>query len=151
MERRLRLVSAHLEPPLQDEPAADTGALDLLTERQVKQYIIDGFVIVQPKELPGGIDRFASEFYDKARNIAGPDVVNPGSAHRDRTEMLWEELTPEVNAVLADRSTNGALTSLLGPDWIAPPGNSLMHVSQPTDQVGERFPATPCIGRLPSW
>eukprot|EP01050_Picozoa_sp_SAG11_P010710 SAG11_NODE_1089_length_5920_cov_12.988146_2_plen_659_part_00 len=30
--------------------------------------------------------------------------------------------------------TGGALTSLLGPDLIGPPGNSLMHVAQPGDQ-----------------
>lgn len=40
--------------------------------------------------------------------------------------------------MLSSPTVGGALASLLGPDLIAPPGNSLMHVAQPTDQTFHR-------------
>ena len=100
---------------------------------QVKDFIVDGYLVITPDGLPGGREQFASSFYSKARSIAGPDVV--GNEYRSRDETLWEALTPEVNAVLSESAVHGALTSLLGPDFIGPPGNSLMHVSQPSDQM----------------
>ena len=105
----------------------------LLTERQVKDFIVDGFLVLTPEELPGGREQFASKFYDKVRSIAGPEVV--GGEYRSRDETLWEAVTPDVNTVLAASTVRGALTSLLGPDFVGPPGNSLMHISQPSDQM----------------
>ena len=111
--------------------------LSLLTpavrRSQVKDFIVDGYLVITPDDVPGGREQFASSFYDKARSIAGPESL--GSDYRSRDETLWEALTPEVNAVLGSPTTHGALTSLLGPDFIGPPGNSLMHVSQQSDQT----------------
>eukprot|EP01052_Picozoa_sp_SAG31_P044575 SAG31_NODE_7826_length_1588_cov_1.928811_2_plen_223_part_00 len=105
----------------------------LLDAAAVKSFIVDGYLVMTPDDVPGGRENFAASFYDKAHSIAGPDIV--GSEHRSRDETLWEALTPEVNAMLGSSTVRGALTSLLGPDFIGPPGNSLMHVSQPSDQM----------------
>jgi hypothetical protein len=61
-----------------------------------------------------------------------------GANYRADDERLWASVTLEVNAVLSSPTVGGALASLLGPDLIAPPGNSLMHVAQPTDQTFHR-------------
>eukprot|EP01043_Picozoa_sp_COSAG02_P040600 COSAG02_NODE_3299_length_6989_cov_8.204935_1_plen_214_part_00 len=137
--RRVERLTSHLSNsvcPVHGATTAEGGGgtvATLLTERQVKDFIVDGFLVLTPEDLPGGRERFASSFYDKARSIAGPDII--GSDYRSRDETLWEALTPEVNAVLGSSTVRGALTSLLGQDFLAPPGNSLMHVSQSSDQM----------------
>lgn len=157
--RRVERLTSHLSNnvcPAHGATTAERGgaggtlATSLLTERQVKDFIVDGFLVLTPEDLPGGRERFASSFYDKARSIAGPEVV--GSDYRSRDETLWETLTPEVNAMLGSSTVRGALTSLLGPDFLAPPGNSLMHVSQPSDQmcVHAFNPCQPCSAFPPT-
>lgn len=148
--RRLGALGCHLQPSDtggRSSSSIHAGAAKLLTAQQVQSFIVDGFLVLTPDddELPGGRHEFASEFGDKAREIAGYAAAEAegeitaaaGSSqhHRDRsTTELWAALTPGVNTVLGARTTRGALTSLLGVDWVAPPGNSLLHVSQPTDQ-----------------
>lgn len=142
---RVGSFAGHLSPNTTGTSAAPGAAaapqpsatpVELLTEDAVKGFITDGFLVLQPEDVPGGREQFASSFLAKARSISGPEAV--GDATRSRDETLWAELTPEINAVLGAPSTQGALTSLLGPDYIGPPGNSLMHVSQPSDQTFHR-------------
>ena len=126
---RLRKIGRHLEggqevdadvaaaPGVQEEEPA---AKDLST-LQLTSFIRDGFLLLPTvDELPAG---FCDRFYDKAYELR--------DAPRDE---LWGSLTDEVNAVLAGPTCRGALTSLLGPDFLMPPGNSHMHVSFQGDQ-----------------
>ena len=141
--RRVGALAGHLSPagsaaggPAGDSTVGEPAGNELLTEAAVKSFIVDGFLVLQPEDVPGGREHFASSFYAKARSISGPEAV--GDATRSRDETLWAELTPEVNAILGAPTTQGALTSLLGPDFLGPPGNSLMHVSQTSDQTFHR-------------
>jgi hypothetical protein len=94
-----------------------------LSARQLQSFIRDGFLLLPTvvSEMPPG---FCERFYEKA--------YQHRNAPRDQ---LWGELTDEVNAVLAGPTCKGALTSLLGADFLMPPGNSHMHVSFDGDQV----------------
>eukprot|EP01050_Picozoa_sp_SAG11_P010709 SAG11_NODE_1089_length_5920_cov_12.988146_1_plen_135_part_00 len=87
MIRRLASLHGHLSPETMRcvqgrEPAASpaaTGAeagavamwedgaprLTLLTETQVKDYIVNGFLVLDPRGLPGGQQQFANSFYAK--------------------------------------------------------------------------------------
>ena len=145
MASRVSAILSHLNSaPVDDDPIVATGAAPdaatvsperLLTEAQLKEYIVNGFLVIQP-DLPTAREAFADQFYSKVRDLVQPDIERPNL--RDRDEALWEMVSPDINAVLGAPSVKGALTTLLGPDFLAPPGNSLMHVSGPNDQTYHR-------------
>jgi hypothetical protein len=83
---RIAAVNAHLSPWTQAIPAAAAraaagastagaeGKVTLLTEAQVKDYIVNGYLVLTPEELPGGQEAFADSFYTKVKGISGPEV-----------------------------------------------------------------------------
>ena len=145
MASRVSAILSHLNsapvvdgPAAPGAPAAGESAPEarLLTEAQLKEYIVNGFLVIQPDDLPTAREAFADQFYSKVRDLVQPDIERPNL--RDRDEALWEMVSPDINAVLGAPSVKGALTTLLGPDFLAPPGNSLMHISGPHDQTYHR-------------
>ena len=153
MASRVGAILSHLNSaPVDDGPIATTGAAPdaatvsperLLTEAQLKEYLVNGFIVIKPDDLPTAREAFADQFYSKVRDLVQPDEAAPGQRWRggdgeNRDEALWEMVSPDINAVLGAPSVKGALTTLLGPDFLAPPGNSLMHVSGPNDQTYHR-------------
>lgn len=83
---RIAAVNAHLSPRMQALPAAARavagastagaeGKVTLLTEAQVKDYIVNGYLVLTPEELPGGQEAFADSFYTKVKGISGPEVL----------------------------------------------------------------------------
>jgi hypothetical protein len=100
--------------------AAGAAPPKLLSTRQVKDFIVNGFLELQVPELPPG---FNESFYEEAKQL------------RDESrDTLWAALTPGVNTLLASPTCHGAMQSLLGTDYFMAPGNSHMHVANAGDQ-----------------
>ncbi len=120
---QLRHHITHNDPHARTPPSAAPAAAEstkLLSTQQVKDFIVNGFLELDVPELPQG---FNESFYQTAKHLR--------DASRD---MLWAELTPNVNALLASPTCHGAVQSLLGTDYFMAPGNSHMHVSHAGDQ-----------------
>ena len=116
--RRLHELGQHIAPQAAGQLPPPPALL--LTSQQVKDYIVDGYVVLQVGELPAG---FNEQFYAEARALAA-----------EPRDVLWGELSGSVNHLLATPTCRGAVASLLGPDYFMPPGNSHMHVANPGDQ-----------------
>ena len=135
--RRLRDVGRALLPRTDlartiasaDVPAPAELAPHLLTSQQVKDFIVNGFVVLKVDELPAG---FNDAFYEQAKEL------------RDESrDLLWGELTPGVNHLLSTPTARGAISSLLGTDYFMPPGNSHMHIAMPGDQGFHKVSLSP--------
>ena len=132
--RRLRDVGRALLPRTgtiasADVPAPAELAPHLLTSQQVKDFIVNGFVVLNLDELPAG---FNDAFYEQAKEL------------RDESrDLLWGELTPGVNHLLSTPTARGAISSLLGTDYFMPPGNSHMHIAMPGDQGFHKVSLSP--------
>ena len=130
--RRLRDVGRALLPRTGTIASADVPAElppHLLTSQQVKDFIVNGFVVLKLDELPAG---FNDAFYEQAKEL------------RDESrDLLWGELTPGVNHLLSTPTARGAISSLLGTDYFMPPGNSHMHIAMPGDQGFHKVSLSP--------
>ena len=80
----------------------------MLTDAQVRDYVIHGFVTVQA-ELP---EVFHSDLYAKIESIFESEG-NPGNNILPRI--------PEIHRIFEDSVVAGALTGLLGPDYYLHP------------------------------
>lgn len=82
--------------------------LTLLTDQQVQRFIVDGYVILQADGMPGLHDRIRStieEVYETEGNI-GNNIL---------------PRIPDISRVFEHPNVAGALTSLLGPDYVLNP------------------------------
>ena len=82
--------------------------LTLLTDQQVQRFIVDGYVILQADGMPGLHDRIRStieEVYETEGNI-GNNIL---------------PRIPDIARVFEHPNVAGALTSLLGPDYVLNP------------------------------
>ncbi len=100
-----------------------TGTTIPLSDEQVRQFIADGYVILQPslpRELHESIRRRLDESI--------PDRTgNPGN------NIL--PLVPEMRHVLKSPEVHGALQTLLGPDYLEHP-HRFCHVEEPPEDPG---------------
>jgi len=116
-----------LEQPLGSKLAAEEmdPGLELLTDKQVQDFIVEGYLELPPAEVDGtGVDihqkvfRAASQLGDRAERL-GNNIL-PG--------------LPELAAVFETPRCRGALTSLLGPHYMMHP-HRFCHVSKPGRQA----------------
>jgi HEAT repeat protein len=97
----------------------------LLTDAQMRQFLANGYLVLQTA-LPKS---FHDQIFQRFDDLIGDDRhENPGN------NLL--PLVPEINAVFEDAVVKGALTSVLGPDYIMhphralhknPPGSPIQH------------------------
>ncbi len=86
----------------------------LLTDAQMQRFIAHGYLLLQTT-LP---EAFHQEIYRKFDALAGEDAArNPGN------NLL--PAVPELNQVFSDPVVRGALTSVLGPDYVMHPHRAL--------------------------
>lgn len=99
----------------------DTTQLDpvLLTDTEMQQYLVDGFLILQPT-VPEG----THELIDEKFTWLVENETNPGNNILPRL--------PELNLVLESPEVRGAITSLMGPDYLIHP-HRYWHYKEPTD------------------
>eukprot|EP01051_Picozoa_sp_SAG22_P022870 SAG22_NODE_5657_length_976_cov_1.915621_2_plen_208_part_00 len=126
--RRIENLAGHLLPPVSSsaaarEPSAEKD-LKLLTDAQLKDFIVDGHLVLKVDELP---DAWHEQLYDKCRDAID---VNKTSERRS----VWADVAPdEIKTICSGRTMVGALTSILGPDYMMHQHRAL-HVNGPTDQ-----------------
>ena len=136
--RRLRDVGRALLPRTDlartiasaDVPAPAELAPHLLTSQQVKDFIVNGFVVLKVDELPAG---FNDAFYEQAKEL------------RDESrDLLWGELTPGVNHLLSTPTARGAISSLLGTDYFTGQlAHAHRHAGRPGLPQGKLIPHDP--------
>ena len=95
----------------------------LLTDDQVRRFIVDGYLVRQVDELDPS---FHQELYRRARER------RPGSLLSDQVDARM----PELRAVLNGPTVHGALQSILGPGYLRHP-----HAGATVDR--EEQPASP--------
>ena len=104
---------------------------NLLDDRSYLQFLTDGFITVQPELLEAKDHDFfykrAQDLYDRTAALRSP------TAH---LEILGDNLRaqiPEIDLVLQDPAVVGAITSVLGEDYVIHPHN-FVHKSNRADQ-----------------
>ena len=97
--------------------AANIQTADLLTDRQMQEFIRNGYVTVQTA-LP---DEFHASICRQTDALLGAEP-NPGNNLLPRI--------PELSKVLADPAVHGALTSILGPGYLLD-DHRYCHANQP--------------------
>ena len=136
--QRLERLHAHLCPraALQRslatgaEPAADEDAgLKLLTDRQLKDFLIDGVAVIPVRDLS---EEWHSAFYAKATEQRSPTVNRQNRPRRN----VWEDM-PEITQICRTPTVRGALTSILGRDYVMHPHRAL-HTGGGTGDQGFR-------------
>ena len=135
--RRLRCVQAHVAAQTRMERAAATsereaaaqprGVLSgghFLTDEQVATFVADGFVVLPNLVEAGDIDQavcdeiFAMGYAQREKPGMGPS----------RTE-LFEQISANMNKVMASPTVQGGLESLLGPGYFMPAWNTHLHIN----------------------
>jgi len=104
-----------------DLPGLD--GLDLLSDTQMQQFIVEGYLELPPLEHE--VESMDAAFHQK--------VFDSALALGDRAELLGNNILPalpELNQVFESRRCRGALTSLLGPGYIMHP-HRFCHKSEP--------------------
>ena len=94
--------------------------LKLLTDRQLKDFLVDGVAILQIDEMTR---EWHESFYGKALEMSRSGAGR-GS--------LWSQM-PEITQVCRTPTVRGALTSILGRDYVMHPHRAL-HTSGSGDQ-----------------
>ena len=101
---------------------AAPAAPQLLSDRDVREFVRTGFCVVHVCEFP---KEWHERAYAKAAAVSAESGANQ--------HVVWDEMTPEINAVIRAPSVRGALTSMLGADYLYS-GGGHMHVTGATDQ-----------------
>jgi hypothetical protein len=114
--QRLRNLRSHVSPPEQPHVVPTTRAAQrsnaspkLLTDEQLKSFIVDGFLTLRLTEL--GSD-FHQQMYEQSKDAFG----RLNSEGRD-ARLVYGEL-PQMADVITSPTLRGALSSVLGPDYV---------------------------------
>ncbi len=91
-----------------------------LNDDQLAEFCANGLLVL-PLSLPAD---FIESFYSKSKELV--------EAESDRA-TVWRQIDPDVNTIAADPVLQGALTSILGPDFVMPP-NGTLHSGLAHDQ-----------------
>lgn len=97
---------------------------NLLTDEQMKQFIVNGFITVTTALTP----EFHNEVFEKTAAVFEKEG-NPGNNLLPRI--------PEIQNIFDDANVKGALTSLLGPDYYMQPHRHPHY--NPPGSKGQRF------------
>ncbi len=101
----------------------------LLTDTQIRRFIVEGCITVQPA-LPA---RFHKQIFDEFDRIVPSDHVEvPGKQKPNNPGNNILPLIPALGALFDDPVVKGALTSLAGPDHVLEPHRAL-HNNMPVD------------------
>ena len=111
--------SAATQP--QQAPGGSEGRLPLLSDAEVKQFVVSGYLVVNVSDMPPSWHETA---YEKARRISG-ETSNAWTLPQDG---FWAGMSGEVSQVVRSRAVCGALTSLLGRDYLFSAGGH-MHLA----------------------
>ena len=107
------------------------SALPLLDDDQMTRYLRDGFVVFSPSELDDGFHAAmydaACEVHDEARAIGGD------SNHLQTMGDNLRARIPRLEDFLYADSVQGALTSILGEDFVLHP-HHFVHEASTQDQ-----------------
>ena len=98
----------------------------LLTDAQMQRFIAHGYLLLQT-QLPESFHRGIFERFDAL--IGAEAKLNPGN------NLL--PAVPELNRVFADPVVQGALTSVVGPDYVMHPHRALHN--NPPGSEAQRF------------
>ena len=105
--------------------------MNLLTDRQMAQFLTDGYVVLTPAELPGTYHEqmFAAlaDLYDEGGRIGGDTL------HLQQFGDNLLARIPDFAQLLECPTTVGALTSVLGDGYALHP-HHYAHTSTPADQ-----------------
>ncbi len=95
-------------------------------------FLVDGYLELTPRDMTANdhrtLYRRAADLYDLSRAVESP------TAHLDILGDNLRARVPEIDRVLTDPEIDGALTSLLGPDYLLHP-HSYCHRSGTGDQI----------------
>lgn len=91
-----------------------------LSDAQLAEFVLQGFLVL-PLQLPEG---WTSAFYSKALQLKDSGL--------ERSE-IWAQISADTNVIAAAPALRGALTSILGPDYLMPP-NGTLHYGLSEDQ-----------------
>lgn len=100
--------------------------MKLLSDEQVRQFVVDGFVRVKP-EVPDSLHSHV----DQMLRISEEQEFHYGNNIVSRIPSVWE--------VLRSPSVSGALTSLLGSNYYVHPHRAI-HTSRPVENDLEDYP-----------
>jgi hypothetical protein len=94
----------------------------LLDDQQVKQFIATGCLELHVSELGEG---FHQQLYERCceRDLAAGDLDNPELATKTRREVFVD--IPELSRLIGSPTLTGALTSLLGPNFLQHPHRTM--------------------------
>jgi hypothetical protein len=104
-------------------------SLRLLTDAQMRSFVANGVVHVQPT-LPPSFHRAIYEAFDKI--VPADHVEHPGKAKPNNPGNNILPLLPQLGELFEDPVVKGALTSLLGPGHMLDPHRAL-HNNMPHD------------------
>lgn len=145
-------VGAGVHVQMEPNSASTTGArvggdpnrgLKLLTDRQLKDFLVNGVTILQIDDMPR---EWHQSFYAKALEMSRSGAGR-GS--------LWSQM-PEITQVCRTPTVRGALTSILGRDYVMHPHRAL-HTSGSGDQglcashIRPHVSSGPCVCLRPRW
>lgn len=91
----------------------------LLTDAEMQQFLVDGYLVLQPTVPDGTHERIDEQFTWLVEN-----ETNPGNNILPRL--------PELNLVLESPEVRGAIISLLGPHYLIHP-HRYWHYKEPSD------------------
>jgi hypothetical protein len=138
-ERRLRGVGGHLSTTTTAAAATHSAGEDQLhepdvpptplDEEQLQHFIRHGFVALPVADLPSG---FHDRLYQKSHALKHSKLLDPDFGAAGTNGLIFNQL-PELRAVTESPTVSGALTSLLGPDYVQHPHRS-MHTVNESDQ-----------------
>ena len=117
------------------------GPSTLLDDAAMRSFLEDGYVLIQPTELPlswhaAVADRAAELVLAQPKQPTRASSVAPAGAAVDQA-ALWAALTPEITRVTQSPAVRGALTSILGPSYVTS-GGGHMHEAASLDQFWHR-------------
>ena len=101
-----------------------------LTDKQVKNYLLNGYIILNPKLPPGfnqAMHETACKLHDEARVLSG------NANHLQVTGDNLRARIPRIDSILKSNMVHGALTGVLGDDYVLHP-HHFVHESNQQDQ-----------------
>ena len=146
IQRALQPVNRRPRPAMSSSDVG-SGPPKLLTDTQVKDFIKDGMLLLPIEELPTS---FHEGIYHKCAETwarAADEPRDAGLGHM-LGRFMFERL-PELTQIINSPTLRGALTSILGPDYVQHPHRT-MHVRELGEGGGPSSDQGWCCHYLPA-
>ena len=128
--RRIQAMKSQIRnPDTRNAGGAAADAPILLTDAQVKKFIVHGFLALPIKELGSA---FHKSIYDKTK-----DAFGRFTEEKQDPRLVFGEL-PEMTDVINSPTLRGAMTSVLGSNYVQHPHRS-MHTKPLHTTTGKRL------------